>query len=93
MMSKVSKFEWLDCIYKLNNIADIFYSIIYVIKHFPYLFAGKNCVHIAVENNNIEILKYLFYAGADINARVSLLLIWYFAKVTENEEKERDKKR
>lgn len=30
---------------------------------------GKRCVHIAAETSNIEILRYLVSAGADINSR------------------------
>lgn len=30
---------------------------------------GKRCVHIAAETSNIEILRYLISAGADINSR------------------------
>ncbi|XP_058454215.1 NF-kappa-B inhibitor cactus isoform X1 [Malaya genurostris] len=30
---------------------------------------GKRCVHIAAETSNIEILRYLLNAGADINSR------------------------
>nr|WEV88805.1 CACTUS [Ochlerotatus fluviatilis] len=30
---------------------------------------GKRCVHIAAETSNVEILRYLVSAGADINAR------------------------
>lgn len=38
-------------------------------------YSGKRCVHIAAEKYNIEILRCLVNAGADINSRVSYYYI------------------
>lgn len=39
--------------------------------YFFLLFSAENCVHIATEKSNIDILRRLVWYGADINARVS----------------------
>lgn len=35
-----------------------------------YCFLGLTCVHLAALNGNVEILRYLLWYGADINAKV-----------------------
>lgn len=46
-------------------------------RTFFFTITGEHCIHIAVQNNNVDILKHLLHAGADINARVSYNNILY----------------
>ncbi|XP_055637024.1 NF-kappa-B inhibitor cactus-like [Toxorhynchites rutilus septentrionalis] len=51
-------------------------------------FDGKRCIHLAAENSNLEILRYLVNAGADVNSREgkSGYTVLHYAIETGNEQ-------
>lgn len=59
----------------VNFAFEFIYEYFSVINRtFFFSITGEHCIHITVQNNNVDILKHLLQAGADINARVSYII-------------------